>query len=70
MDGSFLKKLSDFSVENIGGLCRDSRVERSNPLPRSTFVLGRFITFPDYINVPLTSTNFPVTVLRVSQSAT
>ena len=48
---------------------RDGRVARSNPLPRSMFVPGRFVTFPDYINVPLTSGNFPLTALRVSQSA-
>ena len=53
-----------------GGFSRDDRVARSNPLPKDTFVPGRFITFPGYINVPLISTNFPVNVLRVSQSAT
>ena len=36
------------------------------PLLRSRFVPGRLVAFPDYINVPLTSANFPVTVLRVS----
>ena len=70
MDGSFLEKPSDFSIEDIGGFSRDGRVTKSNPLPRSMFVPGRFVTFPNDINVPLTSGNFPLTALRVSQSAT
>ena len=63
MNGSFLEKSSDFSIEYIRSFGRDSRVARSNPLPRSMFVPGRFVTFPDYINVLLTSANCPVTVL-------
>ena len=70
MDGSFLEKSSDFSIENIGSFGRDGRVARSNPLPRSTFVPGRFVTFPDYINMLLTSANRPVTVLGIRYSAT
>ena len=71
MDGSFLEKPSDFSIEDIGGFSRDGRVARSNTLPsRSMFAPSRFVTFPDYIIVTLTSANFPVIVFRVSQSAT
>ena len=50
-DGSFLKKPSDLSIEDIGGFSRDGRIARSNPLPRSMFDPGRLVAFPDYINV-------------------
>ena len=65
MDGSFLEKSSDFSIENIGSFGRDGRVARSNPLLRSMFVPGRFVTVPDYIKVLLTSAYCPVTVLGI-----
>ena len=54
---------SNFCVKNIIGFSRDGRIARSDPLPRSTFVPGRLVVFSDYINVPLTSINCPVTVL-------
>ena len=56
-NGSFLKKSSNFCIKNIGGFGRDGRVARSNPLPRSIFVPGRLVAFPDYINMLLISTN-------------
>ena len=67
---SFLKKSSHFSIEYILSLKGDSRITRSNPLPRSTILPGRFVTFSDYIDILLTGANFPVAVLRVCDSAT
>ena len=63
-DGSFLEKSRDFIIEYIRSFGRDGRVTRSNLLPRSMFFPGRFVAFPDYINVLLTSANL-VTVLRI-----
>ena len=65
MDGSFLEKSSDFSIEYIRSFGRDGRVTRSNPLPRSMFFPGRFVAFPDYMDVLLTSTNCPETVMGI-----
>ena len=69
-DGSFLEKPGNFSVKNIGGFSRDGGVASRNPLPRGTFDPGRLVAFPDNINVTLTGANLPITVLKVSQSAT
>ena len=69
-DGSFLEKSNNFRFEYIGGFNRDGGAAWSNPLPRGTFVPGRFVTNPDYINANLTSTNSPVAVFRVRKSAT
>ena len=66
MNGSFLEKPSNFFIKNIGGFGRDGRVVLSNPLLRSLFVPEWFVTIPEYINMPLTSANCPLTVLRLS----
>ena len=69
-DGSFFEKSDNFRIEDFGGFSRDGGVAWSNPLPRGTFVPGRFVTIPDYINATLTSASSPVAVLRVPESAT
>ena len=70
LDGSFIEKSSDLSIEYIQSLQGDGRVTRSNPLPRSTFVLGRFVTITDNIKVLLINANCPVIVLGVCYFAT
>ena len=69
-DHSFLKKSSNFNIENIGGFSRDGGVASHNPLPRVTFDPGKIVAFPGNINATLTGANFPITVLAVSPSAT
>ena len=70
MNGSFLKKPSNFSIKNIGGFSRDAGVVSRNPLLRGTLDTGRFVAIPDNINATLTGANLPITILTVSQSAT
>ena len=69
-DGSFLEKLDHFSIKNIRGFSIDGGVVSCNLLPRGTFDPGGLIASLDDINAILTSTNLPITVLTVSQSAT
>ena len=69
-NSTLLKESCDFNIENFGCFFRDDRITRSNPLPRSFPDPDRFVTSSDNVKAALVSSNSPVTVPTVSQSAT